>query len=111
MARFVELERERHREDGADGLPGHHLAGHEGPAVAGAVDLVADRLVLVASADEVRVQRVHAEALVDRVRPRPQGLGDDLAAVETAPRVARADADVHIGAVGLELHHGGEVHA
>src|SRR3546814_7194687 len=59
---------------------------------------------------EVGVHGVHLEALVDGGGAGPQGLGDDLAAVEPAPRVARPVGHEHVGTVGFELHHRREVH-
>ena len=102
---------ERHREDGADGLPGDDAAGDERAAVALPVDLEPDGLGVVAAPDEVRVQRVDAEVLLHRGRRRPEALGHDLPAVEPAPRVLRTDADEHVAVVLLEHHHRAEVHA
>ena len=66
---------DRDGEDGADRLAGGDGAGHERAAVADPVDLVADRLGVVAPADEVGVQRVDPELRVDGGRPPPAGPG------------------------------------
>ena len=71
----------------------------------------ADRLVGVAAPDEVGVQRVHEEAVVHGRGRGPQALGDDLPAVQAAPRVLGPVAEEHVVALGLELHHRHEVHA
>jgi hypothetical protein len=76
---LVDVERGRHVEDGPAVLDGHHPAGGEGPAVADPVDLVEDRDVGVARAQEVRVQRVDP-AVLDGAARRHQGLGRHLAA-------------------------------
>ena len=77
----------------------------EAASVADAIDLVADRLGVIAATDEVGAQRVHHLVLVDRGGGGAQCLGDDLAAVEAAPRVSRAGADVRVGTVGDEIEH------
>ncbi len=68
---LVDLEAGRHVEDGADRLAGDDRSRHERAAVANAIDLEPDRLLVIAAADEVRVQRVHPEGRIDGERPRP----------------------------------------
>ena len=68
--RLVQLEARRHVEDGADRLAGDDRSRHERAAVADAIDLEPDRLLVVAAADEVGVQRVHPEGRIDGERSR-----------------------------------------
>ncbi len=86
-----------------DGLVGDDAAGDEAAPVADAVDLEADRLVVVAAADEVGTQRVHRQLGIHRVGRGAQCLGDDLAAVQAAPGVLRAVADIGVGAALVQL--------
>ena len=67
-------------------------------------------LGVVALADEVGVQGMDGEARVDGEPGGAQALGDDLAAVEPAPRVSGPDADERVGAVLLQRHHRRELH-
>ena len=60
------LERRLEVEDRADRLAGDDPAGREAAPVADAVDLVADRLGVVAATNEVRAQRVRRQLGVDR---------------------------------------------
>lgn len=99
---FGPLERGGHRQDRTDLLPGQHPARDEGPSVADPFHFQAGRLVVIAPADEIRVQRVHAELWVDGVRGCPQGLGHDLPAVEASPGVTGTGGDVRVGAVRFE---------
>ena len=83
---------------------------HERAAIAESIDLESDRLLVIAAADEVCVQRVHPEGRIDGEGRGPQRLRHDLPAVQPTPRVLRTDADIRVGPVRLEGHHRGEVH-
>ena len=99
------LERRLEVEDRADRLAGDDAAGREAAPIADAVDLVADRLGVVAAPDEVGAQRVRRQLGFDRCGGGAQCLGDDLAPVQSAPRITRADADVRIGTMSFEVEH------
>ena len=112
VARLVDLERQRHREDHADAswLATTLRVQNERPS---RERVTSKRIGSSASPrpDEVGVQRVHVEAIVHRRGAGPQALGDDLAAVEPAPRVLRSPAEEDVVPQRLELHHRHEVHA
>ena len=65
----------------------------------------------ITETDEVSVQRVHAVSRIHGRARRAQRLGNDLTAVETAPRVARPGRHIRVGPMRLERHHRQEVHA
>ena len=84
---------------------GDDTAGEERPAVADAVDLVADRFGVVTGSDEVGADRMRTEVRFGGEGRGAQCLGDDLAAVEAAPRVAGSGPDEGVGAVRGEFEH------
>ena len=100
-------------EDHPHRLARGHPPGAERAPVSHPVDLEPDRLGVIAGTNEVGVQRVDAVAGVDAEGRRAQRLGHDL--VQATPRVARAGAHPHVGALRLcsdrfEGHHRREVH-
>ena len=97
------VERGRQVEDGPPVLNGHHPPGGEGPAVANPVDLVEDRDVGVAGAQEVRVQRVDL-AVLDGPPGRDQGLPRHLPAEDPLALLVGLDApeDVHLNRLEIE---------
>ena len=101
-AHLVVVERGRHVEDGPPVLNGHDPPGGERPAVADPVDLVEDRDLRVARAQEVRVQRMDPPVL-DGAARRDQGLGGHLAPEDPLALLVglRAPEDVHLN--GLEV--------
>ena len=72
-------------------LHGDDPPGGEGPPVAHPVDVVDDRDVGVAGADEVGVQRVHGPVRLDRAAGGDQRLPGHLAAEHPLPGRLRAD--------------------
>ena len=104
------LERRLEVEDRADRLTGDHASGGEAATVADAIDLESDRLGVVAAADEIGAQRMHLEIGFDGGRRGPQRLGHDLAAVQSAPRIARSDSDEGVRAVWLEIEQSAGFH-
>ena len=104
------LERGLEVEDRADGLHRHDAAGAERRSVANAVDFVAHRLLVITTADEVGAERVHVEPIIDGGGGGTERLGDDLSAVEPAPRVTGPAADEGVGTVVGKLEKLRELH-
>ena len=96
-------------EDRPDGLAGDDATGGEAAPVADPIDLVADRLGGIAATDEVR-RAASATTWSSSIvrRRRAQRLGDDLAAVEPAPRITGAGADVGVCTMWHEIEHARE---
>ncbi len=107
---LVALEAGLQVEDRSHGLAGDDTAGGERAPVADPVDLVAHRFVVVAPADEIGPQRVDRHLVRHGVGGGHQRLGDDLAAVEAAPRVTGADPDVDVTSVALQVEDAPQVH-
>ena len=102
---LVALVRRLEVEDRSDGLAGDDPPGGEAAAVADAIDLVTHRFGGVTGADVVRPQAVGHHPVVDGGRRRAQRLGDDLAAIEATPRIARAGADERVSTMEDEIEH------
>jgi hypothetical protein len=98
-SRLVDLKRGGHGQDRAARLGGHHAPGGERAAIADAIDLVLDRHIQVAAAQEVRVQRVNQAIWGNRLRGRGERLAEDLPAKDPAPpEVLAAPSKRSIGA-------------
>ena len=94
------LERTLGVQDRPDGLTGDDPSGRKTTTVADPIDLISNRLIVIATTDEIRPNGVRLEFAVDGQCRRPQSLRDDLTAVQPSPRILRTGTDVNIGPVG-----------
>ena len=87
QALLVQMERDRHREDGAAVLDRDHAPGGEALAVADAVDLVDDRHFRIAADQEIAMQRMRRpyRHVFDGAACRDQRLTDHLSAKYPLP--------------------------
>ncbi|MFT4988793.1 MAG: hypothetical protein ACI9BK_001567 [Acidimicrobiales bacterium] len=99
------MERARQVEDRATTLAGDDTASREGAAIADAVNFVAHGLMGIAAQDEIAVHRMQHMLISHRLGRGPESLGDDEPSKDAAPRVVRAFADPHVGAMRFEIEH------
>lgn len=102
LGRLGSLERALRIQDRADRLPSDDATSREATSVANAIDLVPNRLLMIAAADEVRTNRVGQVLGFDRDRRGTKRLGHDLPAIEPSPRILRSLSDEGIGLYSLK---------